>query len=179
MGPDSEQQESPGGKQAADGASCCDTPAFPATVSAEAREFRRTLNDAYRRFQVLERGEKRCFGVTMSQCMTLELLAREGALSVREMAENLGLDNSTVTRTIDVLARDGLAERRRDEQRDRRQVFVSLTPQGRELAEKLQACADSYCERILQEIPAERRKDVMHALRLLGRAIEDLPSACG
>ena len=143
------------------------------------RKFRETLSGAYRRFNALQRGEKRCFGVTMSQCVTLELLHHAGRLPVRELAEQLGLDTSTVSRVADVLVRDGLLRRSRDEKGDRRRVFVSLSARGRALATKLESCADAYCERILERIPAGRREDVMQALDILVTAIDDLPSVCG
>ena len=141
-------------------------------------KFRETLTRLYQRFNVLQRGEKRCFGVTMSQCVTLELLYQEGHHSVRELADGLGLDTSTVTRIVDVLVRDGWVERARDE-RDRRRVFVSLTPRGEELAAQLEGCADRYCERILGRIPAESREDVVHVMRLLVEAIDEIPGTCG
>ena len=143
-------------------------------MSTPAR-FRETLTRLYQRFNALQRGEKRCFGVTMSQCVTLELLQQEGRMTVRELAEGLGLDTSTVTRVVDVLVRDGLLRRARDELQDRRRVFVSLTSRGRRLAEKLEACADEYCERILMRIPRGRRADVLHALRVLVEAIDEMP----
>ena len=77
------------------------------------RKFRETLSLVYRRVNALQRGEKRCFGVTMSQCVTLELLLQQGPITGRDMARNLGLDTSTVTRVVDVLVRDGLARRLR------------------------------------------------------------------
>jgi DNA-binding MarR family transcriptional regulator len=80
---------------------------------------------------------------------------------------------------VDVLVRDGLVRRVRDEKGDRRRIFVSLTARGRGLAEKLEGCADAYCQRILARIPASKRDDVMSALRLLVRAIDELPAECG
>jgi DNA-binding MarR family transcriptional regulator len=145
----------------------------------DAAEFRAALTEAYQRFNALQRGEKRCFGVTMSQCMTLELLHQGDHLVGRDLAERLGLDTTTVTRVVDVLVRDGLVRRVRDEKGDRRRIFVSLTARGRGLAEKLEGCADAYCQRILARIPASKREDVMSAFRLLVRAIDELPAACG
>jgi DNA-binding MarR family transcriptional regulator len=143
------------------------------------RKFREILSLAYQRFNALERGEKRCFGVSMSQCVALETLRREGPMPVRELAQRMGLDTSTVTRLVDGLVRDALARRTRDEKGDRRRVFVSLTEEGGELAGRLECCADDYCERILESIPAGRREDVYHALELLVKAIDDLPATCG
>ncbi len=144
-----------------------------------ARKFREILSLAYQRFNALQRGEKRCFGVTMSQCVALETLLREGRMPVRELSQRMGLDTSTVTRLVDVLVRDGIAQRARDEAGDRRRVFVSLSETGHELAGRLECCADDYCERILERIPAERREDVHEALQHLVKAIDDLPAACG
>jgi len=146
-------------------------------------DFREAVSQLSQRFNALQRGEKCCFGVTMSQCMTLELLHQRGRCSVRELAEGLALDTSTVTRVVDVLVRDGLVRRARDEKRDRRRVFVSLSERGRRLAKKLQASADEYCARILERIPRDRHAGVLDALLLVVTAIdqmpEDLPDSCG
>ena len=138
------------------------------------QKFRETLGLAYQRVNALQRDEKRCFGVSLSRCVTLETLLREAPLPVRELATRLGLDASTVTRSIDGLVRDGLVRRARDERGDRRKVFVALTARGRALAEKLVLCADSYSDRILERIPAKRREDVLYALGVLVEAIDDL-----
>ena len=114
----------------------------------------------------------------MTQCVTLELLEQEGPKAVSELAEGLGLDTSTVTRIVDVLVRDGLLHRTRDEKRDRRRVFVSLSEPGRQLAVKLRGCADEYCERILVRIPRDSREDVLHTLRVLVEALDELPAEC-
>jgi len=138
------------------------------------QKFRETLGLAYQRVNALQRDEKRCFGVSLSRCVTLETLLREAPLPVRELASRLGLDASTVTRSIDGLVRDGLVRRTRDERGDRRKVFVALTARGRTLARKLVLCADSYSDRILERIPAERREDVLYALGVLVEAVDGL-----
>ena len=142
-------------------------------------KFRETLGLAYQRVNALQRDEKRCFGVSLSRCVTLETLLREGRLPVRELAGQLGLDSSTVTRSIDGLARDGLVRRSRDEKGDRRRVFVELTARGRSLARKLERCADTYSDRIFDRIPAERREDVLSALGILVEAVDGLKADCG
>lgn len=114
----------------------------------------------------------------MSQCLTLEQLLDDGRLTVRQLAARLGLDTSTVTRVVDVLVRDGLLARARDEGHDRRRVFVELTANGHVLAQQLVECADVYCARILARVPAERREHVVAALQLIIDAIDDVPSDC-
>jgi DNA-binding MarR family transcriptional regulator len=144
-------------------------------ISADlSQKFRETLGLAYQRVNALQRDEKRCFGVSLSRCVTLETLLQEGPLPVRELASRLGLDASTVTRSIDGLVREGLARRTRDERQDRRRVFVALTARGRALAGKLVHCADAYSDEILERIPRDRREDVLIALGDLVEAVDDL-----
>ena len=138
------------------------------------QKFRETLGLAYQRVNALQRDEKRCFGVSLSRCVTLETLLREGSLPVNELASRLGLDASTVTRSIDGLVREALVRRTRDERQDRRRVFIALTARGRTLAQKLEQCADAYSEQILTRIPRERREDVLYALGVLVKAVDDL-----
>jgi DNA-binding MarR family transcriptional regulator len=138
-------------------------------------KLRETVNQLNLRFNKLQRGEKCCFGVTMSQCLTLETLHQQDRRTVRDLAQGLALDTSTVTRVVDVLVRDGLVRRARDEKGDRRRVFVSLTERGRRLAKKLESSADDYCERILERIPPDRHEDVLQALLLVVSAIDELP----
>jgi len=138
------------------------------------QKFRETLGLAYQRVNALQRDEKRRFGVSLSRCVTLETLLREGPLPVNELASRLGLDASTVTRSIDGLVREALVRRTRDERQDRRRVFIALTARGRTLAQKLEQCADAYSEQILARIPRERREDVLYALGVLMKAVDDL-----
>jgi DNA-binding MarR family transcriptional regulator len=145
----------------------------------ESSIFRQTLAHVYQRFNALQRGEKRCFGVSMSQCVTLETLHQRGPCGVRELAQALGIEQSTVSRVVDVLVRDGLVRRARDEAGDRRRVFVSLTARGRNLARRLERCADAYTERILARIPVDRRPEVLGALELLVAALDELPEDRG
>jgi DNA-binding MarR family transcriptional regulator len=144
------------------------------TLNDLSQKFRETLGLAYQRVNALQRDEKRCFGVSLSRCVTLETLLQEGPLPVRELASRLGLDASTVTRSIDGLVRGGLVRRTRDERQDRRRVFVALTARGRTLAEKLVHCADAYSDEILERIPRDRREDVLVALGVLVEAVDDL-----
>jgi len=138
------------------------------------QKFRETLGLTYQRVNALQRDEKRCFGVSLSRCVTLETLLGEGPLQVRDLSSRLGLDASTVTRSIDGMVRDGLVRRTRDQRGDRRRVFVALTARGRGLAQKLLRCADDYSDRILERIPAERREDVLYALGVLVEAVDNL-----
>ena len=74
-------------------------------------------------------------GFSTTQFMVLGLLERCQAAdgepcTISGIASRLGMDPTTVVRTVDSLEKRGLVERRRDRQ-DRRQVFVEFTDAGR------------------------------------------------
>ena len=74
-------------------------------------------------------------GFSTTQFMVMGLLERCQATdgepcTISGIASRLGIDPTTVVRTVDSLEKRGLVERRRDRQ-DRRQVFVEFTNAGR------------------------------------------------
>ncbi|HLX59618.1 MAG TPA: MarR family winged helix-turn-helix transcriptional regulator [Ktedonobacteraceae bacterium] len=74
-------------------------------------------------------------GFSTTQFMVMGLIERCQAMdgeacTISGIAGRLGIDPTTVVRTVDSLEKRGLVERRRDRQ-DRRQVFVEFTDAGR------------------------------------------------
>jgi DNA-binding MarR family transcriptional regulator len=74
-------------------------------------------------------------GFSTTQFMVMGLLERcqataGEACTISGIAGRLGIDPTTVVRTVDSLEKRGMVERRRDRQ-DRRQVFVEFTDAGR------------------------------------------------
>lgn len=74
--------------------------------------------------------------LTISQFGVLEALYHLGHLSQREIGGKLLKSSGNITVVIDNLEKRGLVQRERGVE-DRRQVFVSLTPAGRELIEQV------------------------------------------
>lgn len=70
--------------------------------------------------------------LTTSQLLVMELLASGVELTVGGIAERVGLAQGTVTTMIDRLEKRDLVSRRKGNS-DRRQVKVSLKPEGRKL----------------------------------------------
>jgi DNA-binding MarR family transcriptional regulator len=74
----------------------------------------------------------RGFGLTINQFSMLTVLIFAGPLPVSALAEQLGIDRTTMTRNLDIGERDGLV--RTAAGKDRRTRLVEITPRGRELA---------------------------------------------
>jgi DNA-binding MarR family transcriptional regulator len=102
------------------------------------------------------------------QVHALVLLAEAGEPKISQLAAELSLDESTVTRLVDKLEVAGLAERRRSTS-DRRSTSVVITAEGLEVV----TCAREHQRVLLAEVlsaldPAERTEFI----RLTAKAAE-------
>jgi len=125
------------------------------------------------RIMVLDRQEKMCQGVTLSQHYVIDTLYRKKILMMNELSRELGLAVSTLTRIIDVLVRDGIVSRNHSAQ-DRRKVCIELADKGKVLAENLKACAESFWGTVLETIPDEKKKEIAENLKVLLTALEQV-----
>lgn len=73
-----------------------------------------------------------CCGVTVAQCHALLEVEKNGEISLVDLAYALGLDNSTLSRTIDSIVQERLVERRANPH-DRRHISIALTDKGKEI----------------------------------------------
>ena len=129
------------------------------------------------KLSALERCEKMRAGVTISQCRTLEALTRNRQMLVMQLSKEMRVAAATMTRTLDVLERDGFVKRRCSAE-DRRRMNVTLTAKGRRLARKVEQRGQEYLATLFDNIPAGKRKQVNGALSTLLDAIEEHASCC-
>ena len=125
----------------------------------------------------LDRAEKVCFGLTISQAYTIGAIQKNEILTMKQLSQELGLAISTLTRIVDVLVRDNIVCRNHSEQ-DRRKVNICLTEKGKDLAEKLKECGKLFWTKIFKTIPEEKRQQLTDNLSLLLKAIEGAEKAC-
>lgn len=110
-------------------------------------------------------------GVQFSQGNALAHLARGDALSCQALASALGCGTSRLTRLAQDLERRGLIVRRRDG-RDRRTLNLSLTPKGREIAERVPSVVEEAEQIVLGRLSEEERKFLKRFLRRIICEIE-------
>lgn len=123
-----------------------------------------------RKLGLIERAGVECCGVTLPQCHALVETGRRGALSGNELAGLLGLDKSTVSKTVDKLVTAGLLVRDADPQ-DRRYVVLKLTAQGMTFYNNIEEQMEGYFSLALQAIPENKRTQVLESLALLTEAL--------
>jgi DNA-binding MarR family transcriptional regulator len=128
---------------------------------SEIRKFRESL----RRFERLVSSQLKdsscCSGVTLAQCHALLEIEARGNPSLGELAQALGLDKSTLSRTVDGMVNMGLVERV-FHPHDRRSVQLSLTVQGEGTCNRINAENDGLFSRVFDRIDP---KDRVHVLR--------------
>ena len=114
--------------------------------------------------------------ITPEQYWLLRLLRRNGALSISELAEALGVTGSSVTTACKRLEKAGLVKRER-QQDDERMVRVMLTSQGHEHVEAWQLRRRKIVEQWLVGLEPQEQDMLQHLLeRLLETAGQPLPT---
>lgn len=130
----------------------------------EIRAFRRDLRSFSR--ILAQQVEACCSEVTPAQCHALLAMEESGSLSNRELAAQLQLDASTLSRTIDQLDLKGLVQRRPDPA-DGRAILLELSDRGNQVASAINLSADAMYRGILGEIPADSRRDMLQGFSQL------------
>ncbi len=110
------------------------------------KEYIKKFRKILRRFEreiFFQNTESCCNGVTLAQCHTLVEIESKNKISVTELAGNLSLDKSTVSRTVDGLVNIGLVKRFTPPN-NRRMALVSLTETGMKTCKDINSVSDKY-----------------------------------
>jgi DNA-binding MarR family transcriptional regulator len=110
--------------------------------------------------------------VTLPQYRALVVLASRGPQRPSELAEQLAVHPSTVTRLCDRLVTKRLVERTTSTE-SRREVSIRLAPKGRRLVDRVTVRRREEIARIVAEIPARERASTVNALHALGDAAHE------
>jgi DNA-binding MarR family transcriptional regulator len=135
------------------------------------RRFRKNIRKFERLVSDQLKGDTCCTGVTLAQCHALLEIEEAGRASVGELAAGLGLDKSTLSRTIDGLVNLGLVVRE-PHPSDRRVTLLSLSPQGQARAEEINRLNDAYFRSVFGCIPEGRHPEVCEGFAALVSAME-------
>ena len=105
-------------------------------------------------------------GVTPGQYSVLKCLWKDNGQTVKQLAEHLYLDSSTVTGILDRMEQKGLIKKTADP-KDRRALQVLLTQKGQALEEPLSQAILNANKKALQEMndkEYESLKELLHKL---------------
>jgi len=141
------------------------------------QQFASVMEQFVRKFATRDRNEKFCYGVTVTQCYTLDMIFNHAQMTMQSLSDELGLAISTLTRVVDILVRDGFIHRYQGEQ-DRRHVYVQLTEKGKELAVKLKARSEQIWQAVFDKIPKPKRSEIITNIELLHAVLEEVNKQC-
>ncbi|MCG3156605.1 MAG: hypothetical protein DKINENOH_03229 [bacterium] len=146
-------------------------------LEQQVERLQRVTQELLRKYQMRDRNEISCCGVTVSQCYALDALGENGELTMVQLAKHLFLDKSTATRVIDPLVQRGLVERQ-SSSRDRREIIVRLTATGAKLQQRIRAELHTSQRQIMERLPVDKREQILESLELLSLAVHDWLATC-
>lgn len=94
------------------------------------------------------------YNITRIQWIALYYIYREGPISQRELSIMMKVKDSSATRLIDRLERDGLVKRDKLPD-DRRVIILSLTEEGADLFAKVLPIGEKYSKDLVNNISEE------------------------
>lgn len=117
-----------------------------------------------------------CCGVGLAQCHALLAIGTRGA-APSSLAKELGVDASTLTRTLDGLEKLGLIDRRSSAS-DRRSVIIKKTPQGDTKVREINTIWTAWFRDLLAGMRAEDRRAAIKGVAALSAAFRARPACC-
>jgi MarR family transcriptional regulator, organic hydroperoxide resistance regulator len=107
------------------------------------------------------------------QASVLDHLDAKEGTGVRELAEHMGVTASTMSLTLDRLARGGYVERTADSS-DGRRTLVLLTAAGERIKRQQKVLDPSLVAALLAQLSGDKRCQALAGLKLLAGAADDL-----
>src|SRR5512147_136310 len=122
------------------------------------KKFRKILRQFER--EIFVQSSDCCSGVTLAQCHTLMEIESKKKETVTELAKTLGLDKSTISRTIDGLVNIGLVDRTIPAE-NRRISTLQLTDSGKKICKSINCNSDKYYNQVLSILTDEEKEEFM------------------
>jgi DNA-binding MarR family transcriptional regulator len=132
--------------------------------------FRAKLREIERSVWIQTKSEALCCGVTLAQCHAILEIGAAGGLKLKDLASRLGLDNSTLSRTVESLVRDGLVERTPNE-KDRRASVIRLNEKGRTARDRINATWNRICRDMFRSTPREKHQSLVESVSILAELL--------
>lgn len=128
------------------------------------------MNRIMGRYNAALSAEMAALGLTTPQMRSLAVLSVTDGILIRELAVYAVVQQSTLSRALESLAREGLIERVTDSN-DSRATRVYLTPAGREAYDRLSPHMQAAYEAMFKGIDEAQKKAFVETLQTMLRNI--------
>lgn len=136
----------------------------------QVQSLRRSFTRLARFINQLMREQLAASPITPQQCYALEALL-DGPRSMKSLAAEVGLHQSTVTRIVEKLERLELARRYRQAE-NQRVVMVELCELGRQVHAACDRQADQIVAEVMALIPSRKRARMVDALETMAGLLD-------
>jgi DNA-binding MarR family transcriptional regulator len=147
------------------------------TIQKDVGEFHSNIIELIKKYQFRDRNEITSFGISVSQCYVLETLHFRGALTMKDLAQQMHLTISTITRVVDQLERKKLVRRKKHPD-DLRIRLIKTTARGEKVFLKSWANVFESEKRIFKNIKPEYQKVLLSLLRELNNSVDQWQGSC-
>jgi DNA-binding MarR family transcriptional regulator len=141
------------------------------------QQFRKSLRKLERKLAERLDGNSACCGVTVAQCHTLLAIGERTHTTITELAAELELDKSTLSRTIENLVGMGLVSRETNAD-NRRSQHIRLTPEGEGTVSAIHEQSNDFFASVFADIPSSKHHIVIEGLSLLANSFPSTAVCC-
>ncbi|MEK6274299.1 MAG: MarR family transcriptional regulator [Actinomycetota bacterium] len=110
--------------------------------------------------------------MTPTKLRALDVISQKGGVRVGELADRIGIDETTATRLVDRLEEAGVAERR-SAAADRRVIVVGLTPAGIVLAREVARRRQLFLCEVLTALEPDERAELVRLTAKAAAVLQD------
>ena len=128
------------------------------------REVVEIMPQLYREFAKREDNELSRGQISFPQMVALVYISKKSCVSMKSIANNLGIKMSSASTLIDRLIRDKMLTRRHDE-KDRRIVQISITAKGTEVIHQILHQKERSIAQVFAVLTEEERAQYLRILK--------------
>ena len=121
-------------------------------------EFGELLKQFLIDLQSLFRTQFKKLDLTLSQIILISSIPIDG-IDMTTLSIKIGVDNSTLTRLIDILMKKGIVQKNRSSQ-DKRSYIISVTKKGELLQSKIEDEIDSFVSKLFRNTRLEDQEEL-------------------
>ena len=144
----------------------------------DSRALRKAMLELVRLYQFRDRDRICCYDISVTQYYAIEALLRRGELTLKQLAAELNMDKSTVSRTIASLVRKKYV-RKKDYPEDGRFVLLNATADGRKIFDRIEEDLTKELKDLICDFDPDIRRATTSLIACLAKASKDKFIAVG
>jgi MarR family transcriptional regulator, 2-MHQ and catechol-resistance regulon repressor len=142
------------------------------SLDADAASLYRVMTELLRVYQFRDRDRLGYHDLTITQCYVLDILVRRGPLSLNDLAADMLLDKSTLSRVVDGLENQR-AVKRTSHPADGRSTLIEVTRSGTSRYARVEADLVAENAKVLAGFTAPVRRQLVTLIAELTRAARE------